>query len=126
MNIQSAACMLDGRRQTSETCETSVAESSILYKAIAYAPRGRLTSQSSKMAALRKVGLVTHTGQISSHIYRNLLGPNNDRKIDLVVLHRPKSDTSSIPANVETRTLDLEQSSDDAVKTAVQDLNVIV
>jgi hypothetical protein len=72
------------------------------------------------------VALVNHNGRLGRAIYAALLPLVQHFRIALVVLHRPDSDISSIPPEVETRALDLDRGDLAHVRTAVQGINVVM
>jgi hypothetical protein len=72
------------------------------------------------------VALLNHNGRLGAAIYAALLPLVQHFRIALVVLHRPGSDISSIPPEVETRALDLERGDLAHVRTAVQGINVVM
>lgn len=72
------------------------------------------------------VALLNHNGRLGRAIYATLLPLVQHFRIALVVLHRPDSDISGIPPEVETRALDLDRGDLPHVRAAVQGINVVM
>ncbi|GFZ49149.1 hypothetical protein JCM24511_06899 [Saitozyma sp. JCM 24511] len=69
------------------------------------------------------VGLIGHNGRVGSAVLTALLKRNDLR---VVVLHRPESDVTSIPAGMEKRVLDLEKGSPGEIEKAIEGLQVVI
>jgi len=74
------------------------------------------------------IGLLSHNGYVGKPIFKYLLPAAQEGKIHLVVLHRPSSDISSVPAgeHVETREVDLETGDLAKNTAAVKGLNIVI
>jgi hypothetical protein len=78
------------------------------------------------MSHLTTIGLISHTGRISSHIYNPLVKAQEAGQVRLVVLHRSSSDISNIPKDMETRVLDLEKEDAGEMGRAIKGINVLM
>ncbi|WWC90937.1 uncharacterized protein L201_005875 [Kwoniella dendrophila CBS 6074] len=72
------------------------------------------------------VGFYGHSGRTGVVVTPRLLKARDEGKINLVVLHRPSSDISKLPQDLEKRVLDLEKGSEDEIKAAVKGINVLL
>jgi hypothetical protein len=70
------------------------------------------------------VGLQGHTGRVGAGALQYLLKAHMADEIKLIIVHRPGSDVSMIPAGVEKRELDLANASEEEIKAAVSGLQV--
>lgn len=70
------------------------------------------------------VGLQGHTGHVGNAALKALITGHDSGKFKLVVLHRPGSDLSKVPKQVETRVLNLDDPDPVKIKAAVEGLNV--
>jgi nucleoside-diphosphate-sugar epimerase len=72
------------------------------------------------------VGIIGINGNLGSHLFRHIVAAHTAGKLDVVVLHRPSSDVSSVPSGIEKRALDLEKADKAEVQRAVKGLNIIM
>lgn len=72
------------------------------------------------------VGIIGHNGLVGSKLLQQFSDLQSAGKVKLVVLHRPTSSTSTIPADVEKRVLDLSAQDGPDFDAAVAGLDVIV
>ena len=74
------------------------------------------------------IGLYNHNGMVGSQIFKHLLPRAQQGMIKLVVLHRPNSNTSTIPEelNVEKRMVDLEKPDKALNETSVKGIQVVM
>lgn len=72
------------------------------------------------------VALLTATGLLGTQLAKTLGAQDAASKIKLVVLHRPSSDLSALPASTERRPLDIETATAEDVATALQGVDILV
>ncbi|WVQ74178.1 hypothetical protein IAR50_003772 [Cryptococcus sp. DSM 104548] len=72
------------------------------------------------------VGLLGHTGTVGSALFTPLYEAHKKGDLKLVILHRPSSDISKVPSDVDKRVVELEESKVDAIKDATKDLEVVI
>ncbi len=70
------------------------------------------------------VALQPHTGRIGSAAFKELLKAHNEGKIVLVVIHRPGSDLSTVPAGVEAREVNLAEPDEAKIKESLKGINI--
>ena len=75
---------------------------------------------------MHTVGVIGHNGNLGRAALIPLLGLHDSQKIKLVIFHRPSSNLSSIPAEVEKRVLDLDSKDSTAIKSAIKGINIIM
>ncbi|CAD6573784.1 MAG: hypothetical protein TREMPRED_000909 [Tremellales sp. Tagirdzhanova-0007] len=75
---------------------------------------------------MHTVGVIGHNGNLGRAALIPLLGLHDSQKIKLVIFHRPSSNLSSIPAEVEKRVLDLDSKDSTAIKSAIKGINIII
>jgi len=71
------------------------------------------------------VGLLGATGHMGAPICSALLDASRKRRLELIILHHPSSETSKYPLEVEKRPIDLEGDFG-RIKDAVRGLNVVM
>ncbi|ORX34813.1 hypothetical protein BD324DRAFT_635114 [Kockovaella imperatae] len=72
------------------------------------------------------VGLIGSRGFMGSAFLPALTQASHQGKLRLVLLHRPGSDTSSFPENVEKRMIDLAKGDVEDIARSVEGLNVVI
>ncbi|OCF34911.1 hypothetical protein I317_05160 [Kwoniella heveanensis CBS 569] len=72
------------------------------------------------------VGLLAHTGQVGVHFLHSLVKEHDKGNVKLVVLHRDGSDLSSVPKDVETRVVQLDEHGKAKNQKAVEGLDVVL
>lgn len=72
------------------------------------------------------VGVLGHTGRIGSQVVKHLVEYHKQGKIRLVILHRPSSNISNLPEDVETRVLNLDKDEPDKHFEAIKGLQVVM
>ncbi|ORY34816.1 hypothetical protein BCR39DRAFT_514939 [Naematelia encephala] len=72
------------------------------------------------------VALQGHTGRIGGAAYQALLPGHAAGKFKLVIVHRPGSDVSKLPKDVEAREIDFENADEATITKAVQGINFYV
>ncbi|WVQ74179.1 hypothetical protein IAR50_003773 [Cryptococcus sp. DSM 104548] len=72
------------------------------------------------------VGLLAHTGTVGAALFTPLYEAHKRGDVKLVILHRPSSDVSKVPAGVDKRIVELEESKVDAIRGATKDLEVVI
>ncbi|TYJ51392.1 hypothetical protein B9479_008042 [Cryptococcus floricola] len=72
------------------------------------------------------VGLLAHNGSVGRALLASLYQAQTKGDLKVVVLHRPNSDTSKVPSDVEKRVVELGEGKVDAVRDATKDLEVVI
>ena len=72
------------------------------------------------------VGILGVTGFMGSLYARGLLKAHRSGQLRCVILHRPESDLSRYPTNIEKRSLDLEHGELADAADKMKDLQVVV
>lgn len=72
------------------------------------------------------VGILGHTGRVGSQIVKHMIGYHREGKVNLVILHRPSSNISQVPAEIETRVIDLSKDEPDQHLEAIRGLDVVM
>lgn len=72
------------------------------------------------------IGVLGHTGRIGSQVVKHLIKYHQQGKIRLVILHRPSSNISNLPEDVETRVIKLDKDEPEKHFEAVKGLNVVM
>ena len=72
------------------------------------------------------VGLIGHNGSVGKSALAALAEAEKKGNLKLVVIHRPSSETSNIPAGIEKRALDNAKASDAEFDKALAGINVLV
>ena len=72
------------------------------------------------------VALLSHTGLVGRGLLKPFLAAHVTKQINLVILHRPDSDISSIPNDIEKRVLDLVSNDRDEITAAVEGIEILM
>lgn len=72
------------------------------------------------------VALLSHTGLVGRGLLKPFLAAHVTKQINLVILHRPDSDISSIPNDIEKRVLDLVSNDRDEITAAVEGIEILI
>ncbi|WVQ74180.1 hypothetical protein IAR50_003774 [Cryptococcus sp. DSM 104548] len=72
------------------------------------------------------IGLLAHTANVGAALFGPLYEAHKKGDVKFVILHRPGSDVSKVPFDVDKRVVELDEGKVDAIRDAMRDLEVVI